>query len=183
LVILDRDGVINHDSGSFVTSPAEWVPIEGSIEAIANLSSAGFTVAVATNQSGIARKLLDIPTLTAIHNKLRKRVRDAGGDIGRIVFCPHHPDDECECRKPAPGLFLRLSRQYGVPLSGIPMIGDSARDVAAAKAVDGRPILVLTGNGADTAALFAQCDEAVETYANLLAAADKIIGDDQARVN
>ncbi len=183
LVILDRDGVINHDSDSFVKSPAEWVAIDGSIDAIVKLSAAGFTVAVATNQSGIARKLLDMPTLDAIHNKLRRLVKDAGGDIGRIVFCPHHPDDNCVCRKPAPGLFHQLSHQYGVPVTGIPMIGDSARDIAAAIAVGGRPILVLTGNGADTAALFAQRNESVETYPDLLAAADKIIGDDKARAN
>jgi len=90
LVILDRDGVINHDSDEFVKSPSEWLPIDGSIEAIAELSNSGFTVAVATNQSGIGRKLIDMPALEAIHKKMRRAVTDAGGDLGRIVFC-HWP--------------------------------------------------------------------------------------------
>lgn len=181
LVILDRDGVINHDSSEFVKSPDEWLPIAGSIEAIATLSSAGFTVAVATNQSGIARGLIDVPTLEAIHLKLRRQVRELGGDLGRIVYCPHHPDDNCACRKPAPGLLMKLSRQYGVPLTGVPMIGDSERDVIAANAVGGRPILVLTGNGAASATAIAARGEQVETCADLRAAAEMIINEQKSR--
>ena len=150
LVILDRDGVINHDSPEFIKSPAEWRPIDGSIEAISRLSSAGFVVAVASNQSGVARKLLDRPTLEAIHDKLREAVREAGGDLGRIVFCPHHPDDGCNCRKPKPGLLQSLGRSYGVSLTNVPVIGDSLRDIDAALAVGARPLLVLTGNGSAT---------------------------------
>ena len=175
LVILDRDGVINHDSDDFVKTPAEWQPIDGSIEAIARLSSAGFTVAVATNQSGIGRKLLDRPALDAMHDKLRTLVKEAGGDIGRIVYCPHHPDDACDCRKPAPGLFQSLSRQYGVPLDGVPVIGDAERDLIAARAVNARPVLVLTGKGAATAEQLKQRGDEVETYADLDAAADSLI--------
>ncbi len=147
LVILDRDGVINHDSDDFIRSPDEWRPIDGSIEAIARLSAAGFDVAVATNQSGIARKYIDLPTLEAIHNKMRRVVRDAGGDISKIVYCPHHPDDGCDCRKPRAGLLRRIGHQLGVPLDDVPMIGDSERDIIAARAVGGRPILVRTGKG------------------------------------
>jgi D-glycero-D-manno-heptose 1,7-bisphosphate phosphatase len=175
LVILDRDGVINHDSDEFVKSPSEWEPIDGSIEAIAELSNAGFTVAVATNQSGIGRKMIDMPALEAIHKKMRQAITDAGGDLGRIVFCPHHPDDNCDCRKPKPGLLNKLARQYGVPINGVPMVGDSERDIAAAKAVSGRPILVLTGNGRHTAALLAEKDEEVETYPDLQAVAKQLI--------
>jgi D-glycero-D-manno-heptose 1,7-bisphosphate phosphatase len=175
LVILDRDGVINHDSDEFVKAPSEWQPIDGSIEAIAELSNAGFTVAVATNQSGVGRKLIDMPTLEAIHRKMRQAVTDAGGDLGRIVFCPHHPDDNCDCRKPRPGLLNKLARQYGVPINGVPMIGDSERDIAAATAVSGRPILVLTGNGQNTAAVLAEKNEEVETYPDLQAAAKQLI--------
>lgn len=175
LIILDRDGVINHESDAFVKSPSEWLPIDGSIEAIAELSNAGFTVAVATNQSGIGRKLIDKPTLEAIHKKMRQAVTDAGGDLGRIVFCPHHPNENCDCRKPNPGMFNMLARQYGVPINGIPMVGDSERDIAAAKAVSGRPILVLTGNGQRTAAVLAETGEEVETYPDLQAAAKQLI--------
>ena len=179
LVILDRDGVINHDSDAFVKSPSEWLPIDGSIEAIADLSNAGFTVAVATNQSGIGRKLIDMPALEAIHKKMRQTVTDAGGDLGRIVFCPHHPDDDCDCRKPKPGLLNKLARQYGVPINGVAMVGDSERDIAAAKAVSGRPILVLTGNGQRTAAALAEKNEEVETYPDLLAAAKQLIANNR----
>ena len=164
LVILDRDGVINHDSEEFVKTPDEWRPIDGSIEAIARLSAAGFTVAVATNQSGIGRKILDRPALDAMHDKMRALVKEAGGYIGRIVYCPHHPDDACDCRKPAPGLFRSLSRQYGVPLDGVPIIGDAERDLIAARAVNARPVLVMTGKGADTAANLEARGETVESY-------------------
>jgi D-glycero-D-manno-heptose 1,7-bisphosphate phosphatase len=177
LVILDRDGVINQDSDDFVKTPDEWLPIDGSIEAIARLSSAGFTVAVATNQSGVARKIIDIPSLDAMHNKLRSLAKDAGGDVDRIAYCPHHPDDGCECRKPAPGLLKQLSRQYGVPLDGVPFVGDSERDLDAARAVNARPILVLTGAGQKTAADLQQRGESVETFADLDAAATALIAE------
>ncbi len=177
LVILDRDGVINHDSDEFVKTPAEWLPINGSIEAIARLSSAGFTVAVATNQSGIGRKLLDKPALNAMHDKLRALVKDAGGDLDRIVYCPHHPDAGCECRKPAPGLYKQLSRHYGVPLDGVPIVGDSERDLEAARGVNARPILVLTGKGRKTATDLQQRGDSVETFADLDAAATQLIAE------
>ena len=175
LVILDRDGVINRDSREFIKSPDEWLPIEGSLEAIGMLSAAGFEVAVASNQSGVGRKLIDRPVLEAIHRKMRRLAREAGGDIGRIVFCPHHPDDACDCRKPAPGLLLALSRQYGVPLLGVPIIGDSLRDIDAALAVGGRPVLVLTGNGREAARQLAERGQAIETYADLRAAAAALV--------
>lgn len=177
LVILDRDGVINHDSDDFVKTPDEWLPIDGSVEAIARLSNAGFTVAVASNQSGIGRRLLDRPALEAMHEKLRALVRDAGGDVDRIVYCPHHPDDGCDCRKPAPGLYQELSRHYGVPLDGVPIIGDAERDLAAARAVNARPILVLTGKGAETFADLQQRGDRVETFADLDAAATHLIAE------
>ncbi len=177
LVILDRDGVINHDSEEFVKTPAEWLPIDGSIEAIARLSGAGFTVAVATNQSGIGRKLLDKPALNAMHDKLRALVKDAGGDLDRIVYCPHHPDAGCECRKPAPGLYKQLSRHYGVPLDGVPIVGDAERDLEAARAVNARPMLVLTGQGRKTAADLQQRGDSVETFADLDAAATQLIAE------
>lgn len=175
LVILDRDGVINRDSDEFIKSPAEWLPIDGSLEAIGMLSAAGFDVAVATNQSGIGRKLLDRPTLAAIHEKMRQAASEKGGDISKIAFCPHHPDDNCDCRKPKPGLLLDLSRQFGVPLINVPVIGDSARDIAAARAVNARPILVLTGNGISAAKTLDADGESVEQYPDLMAVARCLI--------
>lgn len=152
LVILDRDGVINRDSDAFVKSADEWLPLPGSIEAIAALSAAGFTVTVATNQSGLARGLFGRSALRNMHRKLRRLVAAAGGRIDRIVVCPHGPDDGCSCRKPRPGLFLRLARRYETSLDGVPAIGDSLRDLEAARDAGARPILVRTGNGARTAA-------------------------------
>jgi D-glycero-D-manno-heptose 1,7-bisphosphate phosphatase len=181
LIILDRDGVINHNSADFIRTPDEWLPIEGSVAAIASLCGAGFTVAVATNQSGIGRKLIDLPALKAMHEKMRRLVRDAGGDIARIECCPHHPDDGCDCRKPAPGLYKRLARQFGVALDGVPVIGDSVRDLEAAIAVGARPMLVLTGNGQEAAATLRDGNGTisgpVETFADLAAAAALLISE------
>lgn len=181
LVILDRDGVINQDSQEFVKTPDEWLPIDGSIDAIARLSSAGFTVTVATNQSGIGRKLLDRPSLEAMHRKLRTLVKDAGGDLARIVYCPHLPGDGCDCRKPEPGMYRQLSRHYGVPLDGVAVIGDSERDLRAARAVNGRPILVLTGNGKETLAALRRGGGDIETFADLAAAATHLIAETDCR--
>lgn len=173
LVVLDRDGTINEDSADFIKSPAEWVPIGGSLEAIAELTEAGYTVAVASNQSGLARGLFDRRMLYRIHAKMRQAVRRAGGAIDRIVFCPHHPDDACDCRKPAPGLLLRLARYYGVSLVGVPVIGDSERDLEAARSVGARPILVRSGNGRSTEAQGRSAG--AEVYDDLAAAARALV--------
>ena len=175
LVILDRDGVINHDSPDFIKSPDEWLPIDGSPEAIGTLSAAGFDVAVASNQSGVGRKLLDKPTLEAIHDKMLAIVREAGGDISQITYCPHHPDEGCECRKPKPGMLKELSRRYGVPLTHVPVIGDSLRDIDAAIAVDARPIVVRTGNGAKTVAALEARGDSVEVFEDLAAAVAALV--------
>jgi D-glycero-D-manno-heptose 1,7-bisphosphate phosphatase len=150
LVILDRDGTINRDSEQHIKSPAEWKPIPGSLEAIARLTQNGWRVAVATNQSGIARGLFDMSTLNAIHAEMHRAVGQAGGRIDAIFFCPHAADSNCECRKPKPGLLHEIASRFGVELDGVPMIGDSLRDVAAAAAAGAQPWLVLTGNGRKT---------------------------------
>jgi len=147
LIILDRDGVINYDSDAFIKNPDEWIPIPGSPEAIARLSQAGFTVTIASNQSGIARGLLDEATLERIHAKLLKVIEEAGGRISLLVYCPHGPNDGCDCRKPLPGLYRRIGEALGEDLTGVPVIGDSLRDLQAAEAVGGSPMLVLTGKG------------------------------------
>lgn len=177
LVILDRDGVINHDSHDFVKTPADWLPIDGSIDAIARLSMAGFTVAVATNQSGVGRKFIEESALDGMHEKLRSLVEKAGGEVDQIAYCPHLPEDGCDCRKPAPGLLYRLSQHYGVPLEGVPFVGDSERDLEAARAVNARPILVLTGSGEQTAANLQQRGDRVETFADLDSAASALIAE------
>jgi len=150
LVILDRDGTINHDSDQFIKSPAEWQPIKGSLEAIARLTQDGWRVVVATNQSGIARGLFDMATLNAIHDTMHRAVHQAGGRIDAIFFCPHAGDADCECRKPRPGMLLEIAKRMNVELEGVPMVGDSLRDVQAAAAAGARPVLVLTGKGRKT---------------------------------
>ena len=150
LVILDRDGVINQDSDDYIKSLDEWLPIPGSIEAIARLSHAGFRVAVATNQSGLARGLFKLEMLNAIHQRLRERVEAEGGRIELIAFCPHGPDDGCDCRKPRPGLLLEIAARFDVELASVPFIGDSLGDIQAARAAGARPWLVRSGKGERT---------------------------------
>lgn len=176
LIILDRDGVINEDSAEFVKSTAEWVPIPGSIEAIALLSRAGFTVTVASNQSGLARGLFKRRALTAMHRKLRRGVSKHGGRVDRIVVCPHGPDDGCDCRKPRPGLLRRLAGYYGAPLVDVPVIGDSLRDIQAAYSVGARPVLVRTGNGRKTESALTGSLLAIDVFDDLSAAADSLVG-------
>ena len=150
LIILDRDGVINFDSEAFIKSPGEWMPIPGALEAIARLNQAGYRVVVATNQSGLARGLLTMPTLNAIHQKMHHEAQLAGADIDAIFFCPHMEDDNCDCRKPKPGMMHAIAERFEISLKGVPAIGDSLRDLQAGFVVGCTPYLVLTGKGAKT---------------------------------
>ena len=145
LVILDRDGVINFDSVHFIKSPAEWKPIPGSVEAIARLTQAGYRVVVASNQSGIDRGLFDMDTLNAIHDKMQRAVKTAGGRIDAIFYCPHSADSNCECRKPKPGMLLRVADCFNADLRDAYVVGDSLRDLKAAVAAGAKPVLVLSG--------------------------------------
>ena len=150
LIVLDRDGVINHDSDQFIKSPEEWRPIPGSLEAIARLHHAGYRVVVATNQSGVGRGLYDMATLNAIHEKMHKAVTLAGGRLDAIFFCPHTADAKCECRKPRAGMLHEVAKRFNVDLAGVPCVGDGLRDLQAAEAVGAQPMLVLTGKGERT---------------------------------
>jgi D-glycero-D-manno-heptose 1,7-bisphosphate phosphatase len=147
LIILDRDGTINEDRDDFVKSPDEWVPIPGSLEAIARLNHAGWHTVVATNQSGLARGLFDMATLNAIHAKMNRALGDLGGRIDAVFFCPHGPDDGCTCRKPLPGLLQTIGERYGVSLRETYAVGDSVRDLEAGVAAGCAPHLVRTGKG------------------------------------
>ena len=150
LIILDRDGVINHDSPDYIKAPEEWQALPGSLEAIAQLCRADYRVVVATNQAGVARGVFNLEMLNRIHRKMVKSIREKGGRLESIFFCPHGPDDACYCRKPKPGLFLEISQRLGVPLDGVPAVGDSLRDLEAASSAGARSILVQTGNGRET---------------------------------
>lgn len=147
LVILDRDGVINHDSDDFIKQPEEWVAIPGSLEAIARLCREDYRVVVITNQSGISRGLYTINALNRIHQKMIDELHHSGGEIGAIFFCPHSADDQCQCRKPKPGMFLELSERLKYNLKDVYAVGDSVRDLQAASAAGALPVLVETGNG------------------------------------
>ncbi|TVT57142.1 MAG: D-glycero-beta-D-manno-heptose 1,7-bisphosphate 7-phosphatase [Azoarcus sp. PHD] len=150
LIILDRDGVINVDSDQFIKSPDEWKPIPGSLEAIARLNQWGWRVVVASNQSGVGRGLFGMDTLNAINDKMVKSLAQVGGRLDAIFFCPHSADSTCECRKPKPGLLIQVSERFNVDLKGVPVVGDSLRDLQAGIAVGCKPYLVLTGKGTKT---------------------------------
>lgn len=147
LIVLDRDGVINQDSAEYIKTPNEWIPIQGSLQAIADLNQSGYRVVVATNQSGLARGLFDIETLNAIHHKMQSELEKIGGHIDGIFFCPHGPDDKCDCRKPKPGLLAQISHRFFCDTSAILSIGDSLRDLQAADNYGVKHIHVLTGAG------------------------------------
>ena len=150
LVILDRDGVINYDSPNFIKKPMEWRPIPGSIEAIAKLKSKGLMVAIATNQSGVGRGIVKLPDLFGIHAKLLNQVRQFGSDVDGIFFCPHRPEQNCECRKPKPGMLREITKRFAISGNNCIVIGDSPRDLQAAETIGAKTVLVLTGNGKKT---------------------------------
>lgn len=149
-IILDRDGVINHDSVDYIKSPDEWVAIPGSLEAIAHLNRAGFHVLIATNQSGVGRGYYDLATLDEIHEKLTHELATVGGCIDGIFFCPHRPDEGCGCRKPEPGMLFQIEEKFNLDLSLTYFIGDSHGDIQAALNAGCKPLLVMTGNGERT---------------------------------
>lgn len=150
LVILDRDGVINRDSDQFIKSPDEWIALDGSLEAIAELNQAGYQVVVATNQSGIGRGLEQAAALNAMHEKMYKALATSGGRVDAVFFCPHTAADACECRKPKAGMLREIARRFDMDLTGVPVVGDSLRDLQAGVEVGAVPHLVLTGKGAKT---------------------------------
>lgn len=166
LIILDRDGVINEDSEAFVKSAAEWVALPGSLEAIARLTRNGWRTVVATNQSGLARGKFSYADLSAMHRKAQQQLAALGGRIDGWFYCPHGPHDECLCRKPRHGLYTQIERALGQSVAEVPAVGDSLRDLTAARAANAQPILVRTGNGARTQSQLLQ-DWGVPVYTDL----------------
>ena len=150
VIVLDRDGVINNDAIDCVKSVDEWIPLPGSIEAMAALSQAGYQLVVATNQSGLARGLFDLDDLEAMHAKMRGLVEDAGGEIAAIFYCPHGPDDNCRCRKPLPGLLDAIEAEFDTSLHDCYLVGDRLDDLQLAQEKGCRPVLVKTGRGDET---------------------------------
>ncbi len=179
LVILDRDGVINQDSDAFVKSAEEWLPLAGSIEAIAHLHQNGFTVVVATNQSGLARGHFDLDDLEAMHRKFIELVESAGGEVAAIFYCPHGPDDRCNCRKPKSGLIDAIEAEFDISAQGVPLVGDSLRDLEAGISKGCAPILVKTGKGEKTLIQLQQHPQPgldnLQVFNDLRAAADHLV--------
>lgn len=149
IVILDRDGTINEGRDDYVKTAEEWQPIPGALEAIARLHQAGWHVVVATNQSGLGRGLFDMSTLNAMHLKMNEALARLGGRVDAVFFCPHAPDDGCECRKPRPGLFRQIGDRYGIELAGVPAVSGTLRHLQAGVAAGCTPHLVRTGHSAD----------------------------------
>ena len=176
LIILDRDGVINEDSDDYIKSPDEWHPIPGSLDAIARLNHAGYAVAIASNQSGIARGYFTLETLSAMNVKMADMLSPLGGRIDAMFFCPHGPDDNCDCRKPKPGLLIEIANRFQVNLGNVMFVGDNINDVKAARAAGAKPVIVRTGKGRKTADMIAQDNvEQIPVYEDLSDVVDSIL--------
>lgn len=178
LLILDRDGVINRDRDDYVKSAAEFEPLPGALAAIARAGQAGWRVVIATNQSGLGRGLFDMDAFTAMQRKLDELLAAEGGRIDAVFFCPHTPEDDCECRKPRPGLLEQIAQRYAADLAGVPFIGDTRKDIEAARAVRARPILVRTGKGRRTESGLASQDRP-EIHDDLATAIDALLAETQ----
>ena len=175
VIVLDRDGVINQDSPDYIKTPDEWQALPGSIEAIARLYKAGYLLTIATNQSGVGRGLFSRDTLWQIHQKMLAEIAAGGGYVEKIFFCLHTPEDNCYCRKPKPGLLMQVAEVFACGFNNMIVIGDSARDIEAARAVGANAVLVRTGNGVQTEAALAE--NLPPVYDDLGAAADALIAD------
>lgn len=177
LVILDRDGTINYDSDDYIKTAEEWVPLPGSLEAIAKLNHAGWHVVIASNQSGIGRGLFDVATLNSMHKKMFKLLATVGGKIDAVFYCPHTPEDDCHCRKPQPGLFEQIGDRYSVDLATVPTVGDTLRDIQAAASAGCKTHLVLTGKGEiyRGQTLSPQFPANTQVHDNLMAFADHLL--------
>ena len=180
IVILDRDGVINFDAETHIRSSREWEPIPGSLEGIAQLTHGGYRVVVATNQSGISRGLYDLESLNRIHQKMHTYVQEHGGHIDAIMFSPYSDDRE-PSRKPNPGMLTEIASRLGISLRGVPVVGDSLRDLQAARSVEARPILVRTGNGAQTEIDASELLVGIDVFENLAAVAEHLLAPSDSR--
>lgn len=178
LIILDRDGVINYDSDDYIKTVDEFIPLPGSLEAITKLKKAGYTVAVATNQSGIARGYYTLDTLQQMHDKLNRLLAEIGGSVDYIAYCPHGPDHNCNCRKPEAGMYHEIANHFSTTLDNVPVIGDSLRDLQAAQSVNARPYLVKTGKGQRTIAKGEGLD-GIPVFDDLAAVVDQLLLEDK----
>lgn len=176
VIVLDRDGVINHDSDDYIKSAEEWQPLEGSLDAIARLNHSGYTVVVASNQSGLARGYFDIEALSAMHGKMDEMLAEIGARIDAIFYCPHGPEDGCDCRKPKPGMLLEIGQRFNVSLEEVIFIGDSISDIKAAYSAHAKAMLVRTGKGAKAEKILqTECKGSVPVFDDLASAVTAIL--------
>lgn len=175
LIVLDRDGVINYDSDDYVKTEDEWIALPDAMQALGKLTQAGYKIAIATNQSGIARGYFSEDTLAAMHTKMTTLASEEGAVIDYIAYCPHGPDDNCDCRKPLPGLIHQIAKGLNHDVAGSYMVGDSLRDLQAGQAAGLKPVLVLTGKGQRTLDK-GQGLEGVPVYEDLNRFVDAILG-------
>lgn len=147
LVILDREGVINRALEGYVLKPEQFDPLPGSLEAIARLHHGGCHIAVATNQAAVSRGLFDMAMLNAIHQRMSRLAEDAGGRLDAIAICPHSPEQDCDCRKPRPGMLLELIERFGATAARTTMVGDTPADIHAGLNAGCRTFLVRSGMG------------------------------------
>jgi len=179
-IVLDRDGVINEDSDAYIKSPEEFIPIPGSLEAITRLNKADYKIIVSTNQSGIARHYFTEATLEKMHEKLNNLLANQGGELEEIYYCPHGPDDDCDCRKPKPGMLNQIISKFTIAPAELIVIGDSLRDLQSALAVGAQPVLVETGKGQKTKLAIKTLPELAGTpvYKDLSTAVDAILNNE-----
>lgn len=176
VIVLDRDGVINHDSDDYIKSAEEWQPLEGSLDAIARLNHSGYTVVVASNQSGLARGYFDIEALSAMHGKMDEMLAEIGARIDAIFYCPHGPEDGCDCRKPKPGMLLEIGQRFNVSLEEVIFIGDSISDIKTAYSAHAKAMLVRTGKGAKAEKILqTECKGSVPVFDDLASAVTAIL--------
>ena len=145
IVILDRDGVINVDLMTYVTTPEEFIAIEGSLEAVAKLTENGYIVAIATNQACIEKKIISEKELLTVHDQMNKLLAQFGGQITYIAYCPHAPESKCKCRKPEVGLLKEIEQELGVSLKGKYFVGDKGSDIEAGRNFGCIPLLIKKG--------------------------------------
>ena len=183
LIVLDRDGTLNMDDQSIITSPRDWRPLPGALEAVARLNQAGWRVVIATNQSGLGRGLFDMATMNAVHEKMHKLLAAAGARVDAVFFCPHSRDDQCDCRKPLPGLFARISERFGMPAEQLLVVGNTVRHVAAGAALGAQTHLLLTGKCAGYSAEMPPPDlpESTVLHSDLSAFVDQLLNESASR--
>jgi D-glycero-D-manno-heptose 1,7-bisphosphate phosphatase len=183
LIILGRDGILNEYRDDHVKAAAEWVPIPGALEAVSRLNHAGWHAVVATNQAGIGRGMIDMASVNLIHAHMNKLMQAQGARLDAVFFCPHTPEDRCECRKPLPGMMLEIGRRYGIDLHQVPVAADTLRDLQAAQAAGCEPHLVRTGRaaGLDESQIeqWRQQVPGVRVHADLAALAEDLIARQQ----